>query len=77
MTFISVETACSVMVSGNVSETPVASIFRAVTSHFYYPEDWGSSLTYCMPWITLILEEIYLMNFIADWIIRREMARCD
>jgi len=58
MTFISVQTACNLMVSASVSETPAASIFRTVTFHFYFPEDWGSSLTDRMPCIVLILEAI-------------------
>jgi len=62
------------MVSANVSETPAASIFRAVISHFNFPEDWGSSLTDCMPCTVLIFKAIYLLNFTANWIIRREMA---
>jgi len=56
---------------------PAASIFTAVTSHFYLSEDWGNNLTDCMPFITSILEAIYLLNFTANWVIRREMARCD
>jgi hypothetical protein len=38
MTFNSEDTACSLMVGANVSDSPNASIFRAVTSHFYNPE---------------------------------------
>jgi hypothetical protein len=59
------------MVGANVSATPAASIFRAVTSHFYYPDDWGSSLTDYMPCMTLTTDAVYLFNFTADRINRR------